>query len=148
MAHAQQQILDAVQAAIVAGATAAAARVFVDRVDPLQPPQLPAVLVDEAEAGERVIEQFIDGSQHRRLEVTIACVLGDAGANAAARDLGLAVEQVLIADATLQTLCRLGHSIAQSRQINSGEGERLLAGRLQSWHLNYLVHQAAPETIL
>ena len=52
MAHAQQQVLDAVRAALVLAATVAGARVFVDRVDPLQASELPAILVDE-DGGDR-----------------------------------------------------------------------------------------------
>jgi hypothetical protein len=148
MAHAQQQILDAVAAAIVAGATAAGARVFVDRVDPLLPTELPAVTVDEGESGEEVQSLSLDGAvQMRELSVRIGCVVKGAASAAAARELGLGVEKVLVAAAGLRELCSADRfHIESSVQVNNGDGDRLLAGRVQTWRFSYAVQSASPDT--
>ena len=62
MPHAQQQILNAVQTVLASGATAAGARVFLDRVDPLQATELPALLVEEGGEGESIEPLTVHGA--------------------------------------------------------------------------------------
>jgi hypothetical protein len=149
MAHAQQQILNALQALLIAGATAAAGRVFVDRVDPLQASELPAILIRESDSGESAEVAFLEGTHRRQLEVDVACVFADsADAAAQARSLGLAAEKLIAASAVLLLLCRGGWGMSTSKQVSSGEGDRLLAAREQSWRFVYFVNPTAPDLIL
>ncbi len=148
MTHAQQQILDAVAAALVNGNTAAGSRVFVDRVDPLRPPELPAILVHEAEEGEQAEVFYQSGEERRVLSVSVDCVLGGNTAPAAVRAFGLAVEKILTASTALRGLSKLGLGMTNSRMEISGESEQLLAARRQSWRFVYLVHPSAPDVIL
>lgn len=149
MAHAQQQILDTLQALLIAGATVAGARVFVDRVDPLQASELPAILIEESDGGESVELFQLSGDQKRTLDVTISCVLDHtSAAPALARDFGLAVEKAIVADPALRSLCSLGLGLSNSRLVVNGEADRLIASRQQSWSFSYLVSYLSPDLIL
>ena len=148
MAHAQQQILDAVQALLIAGATAAGNRVFVDLVDPLQPSQLPALLIQEDD-GETSETVYLDGGERRELSVLISCVVtADVGAAYAARQLGLVVEKLVASSTTLAGLARGGLRITRSSPVTSGDGDRLLAAREQGWRFAYFVKPSAPDVFI
>lgn len=147
MPHLQQQILDQIQAVLVAGATAAGSRVYVDRVDPLHNHDLPAILVDESPEGELVQPFTIGGVYRRDLAVQINCVVTDGdGAAAQARELALAVEKLLQASQPLAALCTLGIDITASRHQVSGDGDRLLATRETSWTMSYAAPATTPDT--
>lgn len=148
MAHAQQQILDALQALLAGGGTAAGARVFVDRVDPLQPVDLPAILIEESEDGESSEPFTVSGLEQRELGVSISGVVTHPTAAAAqARELGLAIEKLVSPSAALASLAKLGVRITSSRLVISGEGDRLLAAREQSWRFTYVVSANTPDII-
>lgn len=153
MAHIQQQILDALQTALVAAGTAAATRVYVERVDPLPQAQLPALLLEEAEGGETIGDLLLDGTQERTYAITIACAV-QAASNygAQARALGLQVEQLLgsedVAMAPLIALCSGGIRLASVRMATTGEGDQTIAVRLHTWLFTYFAHQAHPDTAL
>lgn len=147
MAHAQQQILDAIAATLAAQVTAVAGRVFVDRVDPLQPDELPAILVEES-APEQVQVLTVGGAQQRQLGVRVACVVAGAAAQAQARELGLAAEKALQTSASLVALCRLGIELTSSAPLVEGEADRLMAVRDQGWQMAYAVASHAPDVIL
>lgn len=148
MAHAQQQILEAVAAVLAGGSTAAGTRVFLDRVDSLQPNELPAITVDEAAEGESVELTTIDYVEQRALGVTVACIVAHGNAAAAqVRDLGLQVEKLLAASTTLRALCKLGVQINSSRIEISGEGDRLMAAREQNWTMTYMCAAESPDII-
>jgi len=148
MAHLQQQILDAIADVIAGGGTSAGTRVFVDRVDPLQATDLPAVLVEEAPDGEQVQPYTVHGAYQRQLAVQISCWVAGANAPAQARDLGLAVEKLLQNSATLAALCKLGIELTASRNAASGDGDRLMAVREQAWTFTTLSHRKAPDVAL
>lgn len=149
MAHAQQQVLDLIKSILVAGGTAAGARVFVDRVDALQPHELPAIQVDEAPDGEQIQPYTIHGVDQRELTVTVNCVVAHGSAAAEqARDLGLAVEKLLSGSQPLAAMCQLGVQIGSSRLVISGEQDRLMAEREQAWRFSYLARSADPSLIL
>ena len=150
MAHAQQQVLDAVRAALVLAATVAGARVFVDRVDPLQASELPAILVDEDGEGESREVSTIHSTLHQaELAVAVRCVVrGGAGAAAAARALGLQAELALVGSLPLNALVTQGPVMTGSRQNNTGDADALMAAREQSWRFGYYLNPSDPETLL
>ena len=149
MAHAQQQILDALQAVLIAGDTLAGARVFVDRVDPLQKQDLPAILIGEDADGESVETEDLDGTEYRTLHVMINCVLVDSeGAAAQGRAFGLAVEKLVSPCPALLAFSATGPRMTSSRMLQNGEGDRLFGGRQQAWLIDYCVHPSAPDVIL
>lgn len=149
MAHLQQQVLDLIQTTLAAGATVAGSRVFVDRVDPLQPQDLPAILVDEAGDGERIEPLTIGGGQQRSLSVQIVCVVAHGSAAAAqARSLGLAVEKLIQASLPLAALCRLGIELTGTRLQIAGDGDRLMSTREQAWVFSYAVRGETPDLTL
>ena len=149
MASAPQQILDTLQAVLAAGATVAAARVFVDRVDPLQASELPAILIEEGTGGESAQPFTISGIDRRELSVQVHCVIAHSS-NAAnqSRDFGVAVEKLLAASAAVQAKASQGVQLENSRPTLQGDGDRLLASRSQSWQFAYLVRPEAPDILL
>jgi hypothetical protein len=144
--HAQQQILDAMQGILAAGGTIAGSRVFLDRVDPLQPGELPAVLLSEEPEGEIVEPSTVEGLDQRELGVAVSCVLAHGTTAAAdAREFGLAVEKLLAGSPRLGGLASLGSRITASRMTVNGDGDRLMAARQQSWRVTYLVMPTTPD---
>jgi hypothetical protein len=148
MAHAQQQILDALQALLAAGGTVAAGRVFLDRVDPVQTSELPAILIEEDADGESAEPYTIHGVEQRELGVTVSGVLSHSTTAAAdARALGLAIEKLVSPSVALAALAKIGVRISNSRMVISGDGAQLLAARQQTWRFTYLVNAATPDII-
>lgn len=146
MASAQQQILNAMKTLLSSGGTVAGSRVFVDRVDPLQPSELPAITIDEA--GPETVETIMmDGTQRRTSIVAVRGVLSSGSASADARAFGLAIEKLIAADAALRALCQFGCRIELSQTIAEGEGDRMLATRQQQWRFAYRVHNLNPDII-
>lgn len=149
MAHAQQQILDALKSLLAAGGTVAGARVFLDRVDVLQPADLPAILIEEEPEGETAQPETVHGMERRELSVLVSGVVTHSSTAAAdARALGLAIEKLVAPSTTLAALAKGGVRIAASRQVNTGDLDRLLAARQQSWRFTYYVMAATPDVIL
>lgn len=149
MASAQQQILNALQSLLVGGGTVAGSNVFVDRVDPLQPSELPAIKVDEGASGESSEPYTIHGVDQRTLSVVVECVTSHSTTAAAdARAFGVAVEKLIAESLVLATLAKLGVQLQNTRPALEGEGDRLVATRIQTWQFSYLVRPEAPDLIL
>ena len=147
MAHAQQQILDALQALLSAGGTVASTRVYADEFDPLQNSVLPAIVLQED--GETAEPFTISSIERRELSVQLHCVISqNTGGAAAARSFGLAVEKLIAAHAGLAGLCSQGIRLTSSRPSVDSDTERVLASRVQSWTFAYLVRSEAPDIIL
>jgi len=149
MASAQQQILDALQTLLAAGGTVAGSRVFLDRVDPLQPSELPAILIEEGSSGETAESFTISGIDRRELAVEVHCVISHSTTAAAdARAFGVAVEKLIAPSAALSVKASQGIQLQATRPALQGEGDRLLATRSQSWTFAYLVRSEAPDILL
>jgi hypothetical protein len=147
MPHAQQQVLDAIAASLVAAGTDAAARVFVDRVDPLQPQELPAVLVDEAPDGETTSADDFGPTYTRNLSVRVVCVVAQ-GSTAGARELGLQVEKAMATGAALAAVAKGGVVLQNSRPQTDTQADRLLSLREQEWQLTYFTNAATPDVLV
>ena len=146
MPHAQQQILEAVRSVLATGATTAGPRVFLDRVDPLQASELPALLVEEGGEGESAEVATVHVLEQRSLAVSVSCVVSHGTTAAAdARALGLQVERLLAASPALVALASGGVYYTGSRIEISGEADRLMAARLQDWRFSYFVRADAPD---
>lgn len=149
MAHAQQQLLNALQAVLASGGTVAGGRVFVDRIDPLQPEELPALLIEEDADGETSEQFAVSGLERRELSVLVHCVLAHStDAPAQARSLGLAVEKLMAPSVALSSLASQGLRLTSSRPLVSGDGDRLLASRQQAWVFAYLVRPESPDQFI
>lgn len=149
MAAAAQQILTALQALLAAGGTVAGTRVYVDTVDPLQPAQLPAIVLEEDPGGEQSEPFTVHGYDKRALGVTVHCVISHSTTAAAdARSFGLAVEKLIANSATLAALCSQGHRITANRPAINGDFDQLLAERVQSWSFGYIVAVTAPDIFI
>lgn len=149
MAHVQQQILDALKTLLAAAGTAATSSVFLDRVDPLQPSELPAIVIEEALDGETAEPYLISGVEQRVLQVDVAgAVKGGSSAPADARALGLQIEKAVAASSTLTALAKGGVRIMGSRQVNAGDGEEVITARQQRWAFTYYVRPEAPDIVV
>lgn len=148
MAHVQQQILDGVKAALIAAATGAGANVFLDRLDPLEASELPALLIEEAPEGETVDPQTLDGLEQRAYAVLVTCVVAHAREyGSRARELGAEVEKVL--GVSSFAVPKPGRArITSARMTFSGEGDRAMAAREQTWRFSYFTRRGAPDTAL
>lgn len=149
MAHLQQQVLDAVRTLIAAGSTSAGSRVYVDRVDPAQAAQLPMIVISETEQGEDAEPATVTTLQQRTLGVVIECVVTHSTTAAAdARTLGLAVEKIVApTGGAIGALCKAGWRIVNSRLAISGEADRLVASRVQTWQFAYYVNKTTPDVV-
>lgn len=143
--HAQQQILEAVRAALAAGGTAAGARVYLDRPNRLAPADLPAILVEESPQGETASSATLGGADERQLSVLVTGVVQHkSGHAAAARALGLQIERVL----GTRTLAapRAGRLRLSASRLNvHGDAETLMAAREQIWIATYFTRRAEPD---
>ncbi|WP_304306246.1 hypothetical protein [Pseudacidovorax intermedius] len=143
MSHAQQQILEAVQAALVDGLPPGRL-VALDRMDPLAPRELPAVLVQEAPSGESVAPGTVSSLEQRELDVLVSCVVAQgSGYAAAARELGRQVEAILGAPRLSKPLTRT--RLLGSRLALAGEAEDALASREQTWRITYFTRRGEPD---
>lgn len=143
----QQVILEGVRDALVTGATAAGARVFLDRVHPLTRDELPAILVEEAPEGENVDPGTVNGQEVRSYGVLVTCIVGDAQAPDSARkarEMGLEVEKIIGLPAFAIPKPARARIVA-SRIAQGGAGEVPMAGREQLWRFTYYTRRGAPE---
>lgn len=146
MASAQQQIMNALQTLLAAGATVASTRVFLDKVDNLQAADLPAIVIEEKGETAEVVQ--MDGLQERTSTLAVHCVLTHTTTAAAdARSFGLAVEKLIANSSAVAALAHLGIFIQQADTAINGDGATLLASRDQIWQASYLVHPTNPEII-
>ena len=146
MASATDQIMTAVKTALVAANTAAGARVYLDRVDALQPSEVPAILIEDRGESSDVLD--LDDTQTRTTTLAIHCATSHSTSAAAdARAFGLAVEKAITASAAVKALAHMGIYIVSSQTEINGEGDRLLASRDQVWQASYLVNATDPDLI-
>lgn len=149
MPHVQQLTLEAVQTAIALAAVVPTGRVYLDRIDPLQPNELPCICITED--GPELVDylgQEPDGFyQKRTLNVLVSCVVAPDATAAAARTLGLAVEQALQRSTVLRGLMA-GYQISSSDYEQSGVAERLFNQRVQRWQFTYTTHSNDPTQFI
>lgn len=147
MSAAPQQILSALKALLLAGGTAASTRVFLHRVDPLQPDELPAIVIEE-DGPERAEIIMMDGGERREIDAIVYCTLASSDtAPADCMTFGLAAEKLIAADPELKALCQFGVSMMERSTIINGEGDRFLAASQQKWRFAYWVHPLNPDVI-
>lgn len=146
MPSASDQIMSAIKAALIAGGTVAASRVFVDRVDPLQAHELPAILIDDRGDSCEILD--LSGLHQRTTTLVIHCTTSHATAAApSARAFGLAVEKIIAADEAVNNLAQLGIDLIAAQTDPDGSVDRLFATRSQTWQASYTVHPSAPDIL-
>ncbi len=143
--HVQQQILEAVAAALKAAATPAGNRVFLDLLDPLEDDQLPAIVVLEAPQGEQIEPQTVNGLEQRQFAVSVQCMVVHSTDYARqARALGAAVERVL--GAPRLSIPKPGRSRLRASRITLiGDADRAVASREQTWQFTYYTRRGEPD---
>ena len=148
-AHIQQQILDAMKAALVAAATAAGARVYVDRPDELTPALLPAIVITAGQERVEALNMGYPVTHQRVMQIDCRAVAMGTGAAYAARTLAGQIESALFASESAAYLGGLIKTpielIGTDPQID-GQGSQLIAEVRQLWQLTYFTVSGAPDT--
>jgi hypothetical protein len=151
--HANQQILEAVQAVLIAASTAAGSTVYLDRVDEIPAASLPAIdILGGDDTGEDLVDaisvHFPAVFQHD-YGFTVRAVCAQAsGAAKAARNLAKQVEAALLAGAS--TVSIGGKTIemiyAGSTETKDGDAAVSMFAVSQSWRANYRTRGGTPDT--
>jgi hypothetical protein len=148
MDHAQQAILEAVRAALGTAGTLAQHRVFLDRLDPLQENELPALVVGESPEGEDVQAATLGGLDERLFALEITSV-ASRGTGYAQRARSLSAEVELCLGAATFAYPRPGRArLTGSRLVTSGESEDPRAMVVQTWRITYYTRRGAPDQAL
>ena len=147
--HLQQQLLSAYQATLVAASTAAASRVYLDRVDEVPQANLPALHIEGQ--GETVESTSIDWAQiqERAYSFTVSCITGlSSGAAAAARNLAKQVEQALFASQAASTASGKAKALRLEGSTEGKDGTAATSLYLvrQSWVVTYVTQSGIPDT--
>lgn len=149
--HAHQRILEAVQAALVAAATAAGSRVYLDRVDEIPADNLPAIdILGADDTAEDTIEHLTIGFpplQQHAYSFGIRAVCAQAtGAAKAARNLAGQVEAVLLAASNTIAVgaAPILVLLAGSSEVKDGEGAAQLFVVRQQWQAQYQTQGGTP----
>lgn len=151
--HAHQRILEAVQTALVAAATVAGSRVYLDRVDDLPTPSAPAIDivgpedVVEDENIEALAMHFPPLLQHA-LEFPVASVCAQkTGSAKAARNLAGQVEAALLDTASVISIGGIAIDMALlgSSEVKDGAGAVPMFAVRQRWRARYQTVGGAPD---
>lgn len=153
--HVTQQILEAVQTALKAAATAAGNRVYLDRTDELPSGDLAAIdILGGDEAGEESIEYLTmhwPVTQRRSYSFAITSVTRAAtGVAKAARNLAAQVEETLLASATAITVggTAIDMVLGEVSEAKTGGADLPLASVRQVWQAQYITAGGAPRAAL
>lgn len=150
--HVQQQILEAVQTALVAAATAASTRVYLDRVDEIPQGNLPAIdILGPDDTGEESIEYLtmhFPPVQQRSYTFAISSIAALAtGSAKAARNLAKQVEAALLA--AVGTITVGGKAIdlvlAEGAERKDGAGALPMFAVRQTWQAQYQTTAGTPD---
>lgn len=150
--HLQNQILDAIQAALLAADTVAGLHVYLDRTDELPSGDLASIdILGGQEVGEESIEYLTMNwppVQQRSYTFAIVSVArGAVDSSRAARNLAQQVEESLLA--TSNAIVVGGMSIdmllAESSERKDGSGEIPLAAVRQMWQAQYSTTAGTPD---
>lgn len=143
--HATQQIINTLKSVLM-GATDAGVRVFVERLDPLAPSELPALLIEPGTEEVEDITVAVPYKQRRLLMVKVTCVVAEStGYGAAVRQLGKQVEQVLSASESIHSLTKDVARFMGSMPQNSGDSAIAHASLAQHWRFRYITRNDHPE---
>lgn len=149
--HVQDQILDYFQALLVAGSTAAGARVDIERVDPVPTDNLPHLHL-EAVAEDKPIEGGSIGfprTANRFFTWSLtSTVAQEAGYGKACRNLAKQAEMVICASRTTQQaggLARNGTHLIRTEFLKGGELERPVFQVKHYWTSGYQARDDAPD---
>lgn len=149
--HAHQRILEAVQAVLVAASTAAASRVYLDRVDELPAANLPAIdILGADDVGEDAIEYqtvHFPGVQRHAYSFAIRSVTALAtGSAKASRNLAGQVEAALLAAANTVAVggVTIRVLLSDSSEVKDGAGALPIFAVRQSWQAQYQTSGGTP----
>ena len=150
--HVQQQILEAVQTALVAAATVAGSRVYLDRVDEIPQGNLPAIdILGPEDTGEEAIEYLtmhFPPVQRRSYTFAINSVTALASGSAkAARNLAKQVEAALMAGVATITVSgkAIDLLLAEGAERKDGGGALPMFAVRHVWQAQYTTTAGTPD---
>jgi hypothetical protein len=147
--HLQQQILEAVQANLIAAGTAAGSRVFLDRVDEITQAELPAFHIEGVGEDDQADSLNFPTVYTRQYRFTVAALVHQStGSAKAARNLGQNAEVALLA--TLAGYTASGKAKALqllgSNENKDGSSALNFFEVRQSWQATYMTLGGSPDT--
>lgn len=150
--HVQQQILEAVQTVLVAAATAAGSRVYLDRVDEIPQANLPAIDIlgpeDAAEEAIEYLSMHFPPVQRRSYTFAISSITALAtGSAKAARNLAKQVEAALLAGVATITVSgkAIDLVLAEGIERKDGAGALPMFAVRQTWQAQYQTTAGTPD---
>jgi len=150
--HAHQRILEAVQTVLIAAATAASSRVYLDRVDEIPAASLPAIdILGAGDTGEDSIEHLtvnFPQRMHHAYSFAIRCVASQASAAAkASRNLAAQVETALLAAVGTIAIgsVAIDMLLAGVAEIKDGDGAAAMFAVRMDWQAQYTTAGGAPD---
>lgn len=148
--HLQNQILDAVKAALVSAALVATGRVYLDRTDEIPEGGLPAIdILGGDEGDEESIEYqtvHFPPLQARAFTFPIASITRGEDCARSARNLAGDVEAVLLASSGAITVGgrKVSMLLASSSSTKTGDANTRMCAVRQSWQAQYHTQGGAP----
>ena len=148
--HVQQQILDTVQAVLVAAATAAAKRVYLDRVDEIPEANLPAIDILGGDDGDEESIEYqtvhFPPLQARAFTFPITSITRGDDSARTARNLAGEVEARLLASSGVITVGgrKVSMLLASSSSTKTGDANARMCAVRQSWQAQYQTTGGAP----
>jgi hypothetical protein len=143
--HINQQVLEAIQANLVAAATAAGSNVFLDRLDAVPEASIPAILIEGV--GEVVEAQTVGFPPiyARQYSIAVACLAS--GSAKAARNLAKQVEAALCASLAAYTVNSLAKALllTGSNESKDGSGTTGLFEIRQIWNAQIMTLGNVPD---
>lgn len=152
--HLQQQILERVQAVLLAAATDAGSRVYLDRADEIPQVDVPAIdILGREEVGEESIDYLTlnhPAVQRRSYSFPITSYAKGNGAARASRNLAGAVESALAASAGAVAIGATAIEVvlAESSERKDGLGATLICAVRQVWQAQYQTHAGTPDVLV
>ena len=146
--HLQQQLLDAYKATLIAAATAAGSRVYLDRVDEIPQANLPALHIEGQSESVESISVDWSQIQQRAYTFTVSCVTGLSSTAAVdARNLGKQVEQALFATQATSTAAGKAKALRLEGSTEDKDGAAAVSmyALRQSWVADYVTQSGVPD---
>jgi hypothetical protein len=146
--HLQQQILESVQATLVAAGTDAGSRVQLDRFDETPEARLPIIHIDGGDEDVQTDSVGFPPIYARLYGFTVECITGQAsGAPKAARNLAKQVEAALLANTTAFTCGGKCESLTLTGSTESKDAAASvpLFEVKQTWVARYMTLAGTPD---
>ena len=148
--HVQNQMLDAIQAALVAAALVATGRVYLDRTDEIPQEHLPAIDILGGDEGDEDSIEYqtvhFPPLQARAFTFPITSITRGDDSARTARNLAGEVEATLLASSGVITVAgrKVSMLLASSSSSKTGDANARMCAVRQSWQAQYHTSGGTP----